>query len=101
MRIEYLKKFFNAWILPENHNLVESAVLSYKNAYSKNPEVVLWPFCTNGSFTMGERKIPTIGFGPGEEKYAHVANEQIRFKDVLEAIKFYSVFPLTFSRKKI
>lgn len=101
VKIEYLKKFFNAWVLPKNHNLVESAVLSYKKAYQKNPEVMLWPFCTNGSFTMGDRKIPTIGFGPGEEKYAHVTNEQICFKDVLEAIKFYAVFPLTFSEKQV
>lgn len=100
-RIEYLKKFFNAWILPKEHRLVKSAVLSYKKAYSKTPEVILWPFCTNGSFTMGEKRIPTIGFGPGEEKYAHTANEQIRFKDILESVKFYSAFPLTFSGKKI
>lgn len=97
IKIDYLKKFFNAWILPKNHYLVESAISAFRRAYRKNPELVLWPFCTNGSFTMGERKIPTIGFGPGEEKYAHCANEQIRFADVLEAIKFYSVAPLTFS----
>ncbi|PKM93052.1 MAG: YgeY family selenium metabolism-linked hydrolase [Elusimicrobia bacterium HGW-Elusimicrobia-4] len=101
VKIEYLKKFFNAWILPREHYLVKSAVKSYKKAYKKDSKVVLWPFCTNGSFTMGERKIPTIGFGPGEEKFAHVANEHLRFNDVLAAVKFYSVFPLTFSSKKI
>jgi len=101
IKIDYLKKFFNAWVLPSDHYLVESAVKSYKKAYKKNTEVMLWPFCTNGSFTMGERKIPTIGFGPGEEKFAHVANEQIKINDVLTAVKFYSVFPLTFSEKKI
>ncbi|MFH1540583.1 MAG: YgeY family selenium metabolism-linked hydrolase [Elusimicrobiota bacterium] len=115
IKIEYLKKFFSAWILPKEHSLVEAAILSYKKAYSqpnrrqgqygrrtskKNPDVILWPFCTNGSFTMGEKKIPTIGFGPGEEKYAHIANEQIKFRDVLTAIKFYSIFPSTFSSKK-
>ncbi|MDO8735155.1 MAG: YgeY family selenium metabolism-linked hydrolase [Elusimicrobiota bacterium] len=101
VKIDYLKKFFNAWVLPREHYLVKSAVSSYKKAYKKNTEALLWPFCTNGSFTMGERKIPTIGFGPGEEKFAHVANEQLRFNDVLIAIKFYSIFPLTFSEKKI
>ena len=101
IKIEYLKKFFNAWVLPREHYLVKSAVSSYKKAYKKDSKVVLWPFCTNGSFTMGERKIPTIGFGPGEEKFAHVANEQLRFNDVLSAVKFYSIFPLTFSSKKI
>ena len=101
IRIEYLKKFFNAWVLPREHYLVKSAVKSYKKAYKKNVEAVLWPFCTNGSFTMGERKIPTIGFGPGEEKYCHIANERIKFSDVLAAVKFYSIFPLTFSEKLV
>lgn len=101
IKIDYLKKFFNAWVLPEDNYLVKSAELSYKKAYRKNIRATLWPFCTNGSFTMGERKIPTIGFGPGEEKYCHIANERIRFSDVLSAIKFYSVFPLTFSEKLV
>ncbi len=101
IKIDYLKKFFNAWVLPREHYLVRAAVSSYKKAYKRNTKAVLWPFCTNGSFTMGERKIPTVGFGPGEEKYCHIANEQIKFNDVLAAVKFYSVFPLTFSSKKI
>ncbi|MEW6556392.1 MAG: YgeY family selenium metabolism-linked hydrolase [Elusimicrobiota bacterium] len=101
VKIEYLKKFFNAWLLPKENYLVESAIRTFGKAYKKSADVILWPFCTNGSFTMGERKIPTIGFGPGEPKYAHIANEQIRFSDVLSAIKFYSIFPLTFSEKKI
>jgi putative selenium metabolism hydrolase len=100
-KIDYLKKFFNAWVLPEENYLVKSAVLSYRKAYKKNIKATLWPFCTNGSFTMGEQRIPTVGFGPGEEKYCHMANEQIRFSDVLSAIKFYSVFPLTFSSKRV
>ena len=95
-KIDYLKKYFNAWVLPEKHPLVQTAVATYQKVFQKNPEVALWPFCTNGSFTMGERKIPTIGFGPGKEEYCHSANEQISFWAVLEAIKFYSLFPLIF-----
>jgi len=87
------QKFFKAWVLPQNHNLVNSSIKAYKSSFKKQPIVTLWPFCTNGSFTMGEKNIPTIGFGPGSEKYAHIANEQIKFTDVLNAIKFYSVFP--------
>ncbi len=31
----------------------------------------------------GEAGIPTVGFGPGEERYAHTVNEQVRLADVL------------------
>ena len=101
IKIDYLKKFFNAWFLPPDHYLIKSAVEAYKKAYGKKADVILWPFCTNGSFTMGEKRMPTFGFGPGEPKYCHVANEQILFSDVMEAIKFYSIFPLTFIQKEI
>ena len=99
IKIDYLKKFFNAWFLPPDHYLIKAAVESYKKAYDKKADVILWPFCTNGSFTMGEKHIPTFGFGPGEPKYCHIANERIRANDVIEAIKFYAIFPLTFSLK--
>jgi acetylornithine deacetylase/succinyl-diaminopimelate desuccinylase-like protein len=39
---------------------------------------------------MGMAGIPTIGFGPGEEKYAHTADEQIRLQDVFEATSAYA-----------
>ncbi|MDI6641322.1 MAG: YgeY family selenium metabolism-linked hydrolase [Elusimicrobiota bacterium] len=92
-KIEYLKKFFNAWILPEDHRFIKLAIDTYKKSYNVAPEVIIWPFCTNGSFTMGERKIPTIGFGPGDWKYAHCANEQIKVTDVIKAVEFYATFP--------
>jgi len=95
------KKFYSAWILGKEHRLTKTASAAYKKIFRANPKICLWPFCTNGSFTMGDRNIPSIGFGPGEEKLAHVANEYIRFADVAEAVKFYSIFPLTFCSQKI
>ena len=35
-----------------------------------------------GSTPRGVAGIPTIGFGPGEERYAHTAEEQIKLKDL-------------------
>lgn len=92
-KVEIVDKFFPAWILEKEHPLVKSAVKTYKILFGKQPNICLWPFCTNGSYTMGNRKIPTIGFGPGEAKFAHVANEQIKTKEVLQAVTFYATFP--------
>jgi len=36
-----------------------------------------YSFCTNGSASAGERDIPTIGFGPGDETKAHTVDEWI------------------------
>ncbi len=40
-----------------------------------------WTFATDGGWTMGVRGIPTIGFGPGEEKHAHTNTERLLLED--------------------
>ena len=92
-RVEESGRFSPAWILERKHPLLESAQRAYRILFSKEPELCLWPFCTNGSYTMGERRIPTIGFGPGEDRFAHVTDERIKTEDVLKAAMFYAVLP--------
>ena len=41
-----------------------------------------WQFATDGGWSRGVHGIPTIGFAPGEEHYAHTNRERI---DVEEA----------------
>ena len=36
-----------------------------------------WVFATDGGWTHGVRGIPTIGFAPGEERYAHTNTERL------------------------
>ncbi len=50
----------------------------------------VWAFSTDGAYTRGEAGIPTVGFGPGEERYAHTVNEQVRLADVLLAANGYA-----------
>jgi putative selenium metabolism hydrolase len=96
-RVEVLNRYFPAWIIDNRHPIVESAAETYEVIFGKKPEVKLWPFCTNGSYTMGEENIPTIGFGPGEEKMCHVTDECIRIEEVLKAMMFYALFPTILS----
>ncbi len=41
------------------------------------------PFCTNGSYSAGEAKIPTVIFGPSTVKLAHVVDEYIEIEELL------------------
>ncbi len=50
----------------------------------------IWPFSTDGAYTMGVAGIPTIGFGPGDEHYAHTVDEQIRLADASSAAQVYA-----------
>jgi len=78
------KKFFPAWLLEENHFLVEK---SFKAIKSINPDSLLsaFRFCTNAAYSAGIAGVPTIGFGLGKETDAHTLNESISINDLIKA----------------
>jgi len=78
------KKFFPAWLFPQDHILVEK---SYKALKKSIPECKLgtFRFCTNGAYSAGISGIPTIGFGLGKETDAHTADESIAINDLMKA----------------
>jgi putative selenium metabolism hydrolase len=92
-KLEILQKFFPAWGLPREHPLVVSCSETYNILFKRKPKILFWPFCSNGSYTMGEKEIPTIVFGPGEERFTHSANEQVKVEHLIKAAMFYALFP--------
>jgi putative selenium metabolism hydrolase len=82
--------YYPAWALDAEHPLLQAAIGAVKKTLGYRPTVGQWGFSTDGVYTMGVAGIPTIGFGPGEEKYAHAADEQIRLEDVFRAASVYA-----------
>lgn len=78
------------WLMPEEHPLVRAAVRASERAIGRRPRLITWAFSTDGVYTLGQASIPTIGFGPGEIRYAHTAEEQVRLSDVVKAAKVYA-----------
>lgn len=87
------EKYFPTWVLPANHKLVQAGVKAGRIALGKNPVVDKWVFSTNGVATAGRLKIPTIGFGPSNEIYAHTVKENMPVSDLLTAAVFYAAIP--------
>jgi putative selenium metabolism hydrolase len=87
------EKYYPTWVVEEGHVLVLSAIEVYKKMFEKEPKVDKWTFSTNGVSTMGRFGIPTIGFGPANEIYAHSPKDQIPVQHLIEACKFYAAFP--------
>jgi putative selenium metabolism hydrolase len=81
---------FPAWVMPEDHPLVQSSVRSVREILGRRPRLGRWMFSTDGAYTAGVANIPTVGFGPGEERYAHTLDEQIRLNDVVDAARVYA-----------
>ena len=65
---------------------------TYKTQFKKDPVLYYWRFSTNGAATKGIFNIPTIGFGPGDDKFAHTTEDQVPTKHLVKAMEFYAQF---------
>jgi acetylornithine deacetylase/succinyl-diaminopimelate desuccinylase-like protein len=83
-------EIYPAWLLSEDHPLLQQAAASLDRSLGRRPSVGIWSFSTDGVYTMGEAGIPTIGFGPGDARLAHTADERIRVVEVHRAADAYA-----------
>ena len=84
------EKYFPTWVLPESHKLVRAAVKAGRAALKAEPKVDKWVFSTNGVASAGRLGIPTVGFGPSDEVYAHTVNEFMPVDHLVKAAVFYA-----------
>ncbi|HUW93162.1 MAG TPA: YgeY family selenium metabolism-linked hydrolase [Bacteroidales bacterium] len=91
--LEYgMDKYYPTWVTDENHISVQTGVSVFKSLFGKEPRVDKWTFSTNGIMTCGIFKIPTIGFGPGNEVLAHAPDEKVPVSDLVAASAFYTAY---------
>jgi putative selenium metabolism hydrolase len=93
-------KYYPTWVLEEDHHLCKAAVTTYKDVLGSEPKVDKWTFSTNGIATMGMMGVPTIGFGPANEIYAHSIDDQIPVDHLVKAAAFYAAFPKNYLNSK-
>ena len=93
-----MEKYYPTWKLPVDHSLVKTGINTYMNLFGKEPVVDKWIFSTNGIMTCGVYKIPTIGFGPGNEVFAHAPDEKVPVNDLVKASAFYAAFAYEISK---
>jgi putative selenium metabolism hydrolase len=86
-------KYFPAWAMDEDHPIVTAAQATRKAIGFPDTPSGKWNFSTNGIYWGGKAKIPSIGFGPGDEEYAHTSLEQVPLEEVIKATEFYALFP--------
>lgn len=86
------KAYFPMWLMEREHPVIQAAERAYRKRFSKNAEVGVWAFSTNGVATKGLFDIPTIGFGPGKEEYAHTPFDRVDENSLVNAMAFYAAF---------
>ncbi len=95
-----VKAFYSSWYMEETHSLVQTAINTYKIQLNQSPSLTQWRFSTNGAAIKGIFDIPTIGFGPGFEKYAHTVEDQVPVDHLIHATEFYTAFALLWGKEQ-
>ena len=89
MEINYVP-FHLAWKIDIHHELSKACIAAYQENFGKEPTGYdFWDFSTN-AVTPVRLGIPTIGFGPGESKLAHMRNENCEVSQIIDACAFYT-----------
>ena len=86
-------KFYPPWLLDESHPLTRAGQRTVEALWGEKRPLGTWDFSTNGTYWAGKAGIPTIGFGPGDEKFAHTTLEQVPLAEVVDATEFYALLP--------
>ncbi len=84
------KKYYPTWKFEQDHPAVQTAVRAFEGIFNSNPKIDKWTFSTNGVATAGMFGIPTIGFGPANEVYAHSPQDQCPVEHLTKAMMFYA-----------
>lgn len=89
MDIHY-QPFHLAWKIDVDHELTRACIAAYRENFGTEPSGFdFWDFSTN-AVTPVSLGIPTIGFGPGEYKLAHMRNESCEVGQIVDACGFYA-----------
>jgi len=84
-------KYFPPWALDEAHPLVQAGIQARALLGLPDAPTGKWDFSTNGTYWAGKARIPSIGFGPGDETTAHTVNDSVSLDEVVQSTAFYAV----------
>jgi len=87
-----MEKYYPTWKIPAGQTAVTTGVEVFKQLFGKDPIVDKWTFSTNGVTINGYYGIPIIGFGPGNEVFAHAPNEKVPIDHLETAAAFYAAY---------
>lgn len=88
-----VSKFYPPFLLDDAHPLTQAGQATIEALWGEQRPLGTWDFSTNGTYWAGKAGIPSIGFGPGDEKTAHMTDENVPLDEVVAATEFYALLP--------
>ena len=86
------RQYFPCWTTPEDNEWLRLLSSVIRRELGHRPKIGCWDFSTDGVFTGGVAGIPTIGFGPGDERFVHAPDERVGVDSLSDAARVYASF---------
>ncbi len=87
-------KYYPAWAMDHSDPLIQKIKTILEAVMKSEVKIQKWDFSTDGVYTAGKAKIPTIGYGPGDETQAHSPDEHLFIEQLVTATKGYAALAL-------
>lgn len=85
--------FWDPYLIAENEPVVQAIVAAVEEVVGAKPDILGKAGCTDASHIFHRGAVPTVIFGPGNEKLAHMADECVEIEHLVAAVSiFLSVF---------
>jgi len=76
-----------------DHPLLHAAKRAAKQALGHEPPVRAVSYCTDASVLLAGGALPTLLFGPGDDRLAHQCDERVPVESLVAAARFYAALP--------
>jgi acetylornithine deacetylase/succinyl-diaminopimelate desuccinylase-like protein len=83
------RMFSPGFLLDPDHPIATGAADAVASSTGVRPRIRPWRFATDGGHTCGAAGIPTIGYAPGEERFAHTNVERLELEGARVAYDAY------------
>lgn len=83
------RTFFPASIINRNDPLVHHCEEAIREVLGTEPVISVFTGCTEASMFSVKCGIPTLLLGPGEIKYAHVADERCEYRQIIDCTNVF------------
>ncbi|MFW5735289.1 MAG: YgeY family selenium metabolism-linked hydrolase [Oceanidesulfovibrio sp.] len=81
---EHCEKYMHPWAIKKDDPMVATC-LEALNAIGQKPGFGRWDFGTDASYVTGVMGIPSIGYSPMEEHYAHTPKDRCSIENIVKA----------------
>ncbi|MFC1994992.1 M20 family metallopeptidase [Chloroflexota bacterium] len=80
---------FDPFLISQDEPVVQATIEAFQQVMGRKPEITAKTGCTDASHLFKMAGIPTVLFGPGNERLCHVADEYVDIENVVLSTEIF------------